>query len=87
MPDVQAVLRSGGGVAAAQCAPGQANTPPKELPGVPPSAGESVPAGTKICRLIFLFTDLVVFIHPISDNDLVDHLTARAAATDDTAAF
>ena len=25
--------------------------------GVPPSAGEPVPVGTKTCRLIFLFTD------------------------------
>jgi len=31
-------------------------TPPKELSGVPPRAGEPVPVGTKTCRLIFLFT-------------------------------
>ena len=31
-------------------------THPKELPGVPPSAGHSLPVGTKTCRLIFLFT-------------------------------
>ena len=38
-------------------------TPPKELPGVPPRAGESVSVGTKTCRLIFLFTDFI----PIGD--------------------
>ena len=40
-------------------------TPPKELPGVPPRAGESVPVGTKTCRLIFLFTnnDCLVCLH------------------------
>ena len=53
LPDVQAVLRSGRGVAAAQCAAGQANAP-KELHAVPPSAGDLVPVGTKTCRLIFL---------------------------------
>ena len=52
LPDVEAIFRSSGGCAV--CAD-RAYTPP-ELPGVPTTAGEPVPVGTKTCRLIVLFT-------------------------------
>ena len=51
--------------------------PPKELPGVPPSAGESVPAGTKICRLIFLFTIHADFVL-LQARDPIEAIRLRA---------
>ena len=51
LPDVEAVLRSVGGVAAAQHAIGQANTPQQ----ISPAAGEPVPVRPETCRLKNLF--------------------------------
>ena len=45
-------------------------TPPKELLGVPPRAGESVPVGTKTCRLIFLFTNWRALTHYLDDGNV-----------------